>query len=84
MERLLHVDRNLLKNVRFAFEQGYCFVSANTRVDMFEPGSALSPDSVQERLKQIIDEISICFEIIDTLNLSIKDDRPYDPWNVTD
>ena len=72
MERILALSQQVGGGLRLAFEGELLLISLRTGRDQFEAGSMLSRLDDPKRVQDILNELAILFQIVETLNLNTK------------
>lgn len=73
MERLLGLSAYIKeKSFGLAFSNNFAYLTLNTGVDWFEPGSLFTKLADQRRVENLIEQLSFAFEVTKILNLTAK------------
>ena len=70
MERILNLQAKWKEELRISFIRDHVFIAINHKVNLFEPN--MKQEINQDQLKRIHEEVEMCLEIIDTLDLNTR------------
>ena len=72
MERVVALSRHFGRGMQLAFDGGNLYLAGPRSGDMFESGSIFSNLTDPKLIQETLDEFGIIFDIIDTLQLTVK------------